>query len=62
VLKIPEEFYEIAKSNGISPTTLYNRVEKGWEIEKASSSPPDHKKESQRIKSRFYGVSRGVEL
>ncbi|HEY9804456.1 MAG TPA: hypothetical protein V6D25_29255 [Leptolyngbyaceae cyanobacterium] len=30
-----------------------------WDLEKASTIPADHKKESLRKKSRFYGVERG---
>jgi hypothetical protein len=63
--QIPEEYYEKALANGISRTTLYNRVSRGWDLEqaiarsavlKAIATPPDHKKESLRKNSRFYGV------
>ncbi|BAY41269.1 hypothetical protein NIES2111_56650 (plasmid) [Nostoc sp. NIES-2111] len=66
--QIPEEYYEKALANGISRTTLYNRVSRGWDLEqaiarsavlKAIATPPDHKKESLRKNSRFYGVQRG---
>lgn len=58
-VKIPDEFYERAEANSVSRTTLYNRVERGWDIERAIATPPDHKKESLRKKSKFYGAKRG---
>jgi hypothetical protein len=57
--QIPEEYYKKALEAGISRTTLYNRVSRGWNLEKAISTPPDHKKESLRKNSRFYSVERG---
>ncbi|WP_067776717.1 hypothetical protein [Nostoc sp. NIES-3756] len=57
--QIPEKYYEKALANGISRTTLYNRVSRGWDLDQAIATPPDHKKESLRKNSRFYGVQRG---
>ena len=57
--QIPSEYYERAALIGISNQTLYNRVNRGWDLEAAATTPPDHKKESLRRNSRFYGVPRG---
>lgn len=57
--QIPNEHYERAAANGVSPQTLYNRVCRGWDIELAINTPPDHKKQSLRERSRFYGMVRG---
>lgn len=38
--KVPPEQMAIADKNGISRSTLYARLNSGWEIEKAISQPP----------------------
>jgi hypothetical protein len=38
--KVPPEKMAIAEANGISRSTLYARLNKGWEIEKAISESP----------------------
>ena len=41
--KVPPEQMAIADANGIPRSTLYNRINNGWDIEKAISQPPRKK-------------------
>ena len=41
--KVPPEKMAIADANGIPRSTLYNRINGGWDIDKAITEPPRKK-------------------
>lgn len=41
--KVPPEQMAIADANGIPRSTLYNRINNGWDLEKAITEPPRKK-------------------
>lgn len=57
--KVDKESLVIAKQNGISTTTVYNRVNRGWNLEKAITIPTDHNLNSKREQSKLFSRKRG---
>ncbi|WP_146131502.1 hypothetical protein [Merismopedia glauca] len=58
---VPPEKLALAKKNGISVTTVYKRLQRGWDIDKAISEQP---RENKRQRDRndeglFTGVGKG---
>ena len=41
--KLPPEYQEIAIANGLSLSTVYDRLNRGWDLDKAVNTPPTRK-------------------
>ncbi len=56
--KITKKQWAIAKANQVPRTTVYKRIQRGWDVEKAVGTPP---KEQVRHKEggRFAGKTKG---
>ena len=48
--KVPPQEMAIAEENGISRSTLYARLNQGWDIEKAISEPPKRRPQLNKLK------------
>lgn len=47
---LPDEYREIAEKNGLSIQTVYSRIKRGWELEKAVTKKPERKYASPKRK------------
>ena len=41
--KLPPEYHKLMEENGLSPSTVYDRINRGWDIEKAVTTLPTRK-------------------
>jgi hypothetical protein len=55
---LPDKYKELAIANRISLKTVYHRIKRGWEIEKAVTTPPSNRGESSRKNGRVHGSIR----
>lgn len=47
--KVPREYLELAKKNGIPDRLVFTRVRRGWDFEKAATTPPLSRQECGRL-------------
>ncbi len=52
---LPDEYKEKAIANGINIKTVYQRIKRGWEIDKAVTTPPSKTGTSAIYNKRVHG-------
>ena len=61
-IKLPDEYKERAIANGLSIQTVYARIKRGWDLEKAVTEPPKktapHVLQSARLEGMIQSGSR----
>ena len=55
---VPADKMAIAEKNGIPKTTVYKRVQAGWDLEKAISKPPRKSKRKRDSEGNFIGIGK----
>jgi hypothetical protein len=50
-MKITKEQRQISEANGIPRSTLYRRLQKGWDVNEAITTPPDPTKQHLQERS-----------
>ena len=53
---VTDKQYETALKNGISKNTVYQRVHRGWDVERAINQPTMDRKESWKTNFKNYSV------
>jgi hypothetical protein len=56
---IPSEQVAIAEKNGIPLTTVYKRLQRGWDVEEAITKPPKERKLKHDEEGQFTGIGKG---
>jgi hypothetical protein len=56
---LPPDRLAIAEKNGIPLTTVYKRLQRGWDVDKAITEPPRESKRKRDDEGQFIGVGKG---